>query len=260
MTKLWRDVRDIYGSAGSFALACPLLFLIPVVAEFAQHVVEVQGGLYASLDGARAAENDSQRLLFGFWKTLAISLPTYWLYRYVVSGRDAAYARTFEPRAVLLWLAIFHPLVAGMGWLSLFGPSVTELFGVEDKAATALKVASGLLQTAIGIYLTAWFVAWSQGNAAIGPRASFRTMKGFFWRTVALFLAGTIPLMILHYGSLIAIGQPEALVWAIMAVDSVVVGFLALTMVAANAIAAMHAAEARGVELMAVPKPAPVMA
>jgi hypothetical protein len=246
--------------AGSFALACPLLFLIPVVAEFAQHVVEVQGGLYVSLDGARAAENDPDRLLFGFWKTLAISLPTYWLYRYVVSGRDAAYARTFEPRAVMLWLAIFLPLVAGTSWLSLYGPSMTALFGLEGTAATALKVASGLLQTAVGIYLTAWFVAWSQGNAAIGPRASFRVMRGFFWRTLALFLAGTIPLMVLHYGSLVAIGQPEALVWAIMAVDSVVVGFLALTMVAANAIAAMHAAEARGVALMPVPAPAPAMA
>lgn len=256
MTNLWRDVRDIYGSAWAFALACPLLFLIPVVVEFAQHIVEIRIGLYDSIEGAKAAEHHGSRTIFGFWKTLAISLPTYWLYRYVVSGRDAAYARTLEPRAVMLWLAIFLPVVVGMNGLSLFGPSLPGLFGLEGRAATTLKVASGLLQTAIGICLTAWFVAWSQGNAAIGPRESFRIMRGFFWRTVALVLAGTIPLMVLHYGSLVAIGQPEALVWAIMAFDSVVVGFLALTMFGANAVAAKRAAEANGVSLMGSPAPA----
>jgi hypothetical protein len=256
MKSLWRDVREIYGSAWAFALACPLLFLLPVVVEFVQHVVEVRSGLYLSLDGAQAAEHDPARMLAGFWKTLAISLPTYWFYRYIVSGRDAAYARTLDPRAVLLWLAIFLPVVVGLTWLSMFGPSLAGMIGLEGKAATAFKVASGIVQTAIGIYLVAWFVAWSQGNAAIGPLRSFQIMQGFFWRTVALFLAGTIPLMIVHYGSLVAIGKPEGLVWALMAIDSFVVGFLALTMVGGNAVAAMRAAEARGLSLMASPGPA----
>jgi hypothetical protein len=260
MTNLWRDVRDVYGNAWAFALACPLLFLVPVLFEFAQHVVEVRSGLYLSLEAARAAEHDPSRMIFGFWKTLAISLPTYWLYRYVVSGRDAAYARAFEPRAVLMWLAIFLPVVVLMNWLSLFGPSLPGLFGLEGRAATALKLASAVLQTVIGVYLTAWFVAWSQGNAAVGPRDSFRIMAGFFWRSVALLLAGTLPLMALHYAALFAIGKPEAVVWTVMALDSVVVGFLALTMIGANAVAAMRAAEARGVSLLGQARPPSAMA
>jgi hypothetical protein len=260
VTNLWRDVREIYGSAWAFALACPILFLIPVLFEFAQHVVEVRSGLYLSPDSARAAENDPSRMIFGFWKVLAISLPTYWLYRYIVSKRDAAYARAFEPRAVLMWLAIFLPTVMLMSWLSLFGPSLPGLFGLEGKAATVLKLVSALAQTGTGIYLTAWFVAWSQGNAAIGPRTSFRIMNGFFWHTVALILAGTFPLMALHYAALFAIGQPEALVWAAMVLDSFVVGFLSLTMIGANAVAAMRAAERKGVILMREAGQLPVVA
>jgi len=250
MTNLWRDVRDIYGSAWAFALACPVLFLVPVLFEFAQHVVEIRTGLYVSVNGAQAAEFDPARMILGFWKTVAISLPTYWFYRYLVGGRDASYARTLEPRALLLWVAIFIPLVVGTSWLSLFGPPLGSVLGLEGQAVTAAKIVLGIAQVVIGIYFTAWFVAWSQGNAAIGPRVSFRIMKGFFWRTVALFVAGTLPLMALHYAGLFAIGRPEWVVWAIMVFDSFVVGFLALTMVGANAIAAMRAAEAKGVSLL----------
>lgn len=253
MKSFLNDVREIYGSAWTFALACPLLFLVPVLFEFAQHVVEVQTGLYVSVDGARAAESHPARMAFGFWKTVALSLPTYWFYRYLVGGRDAAYARRLEPQALLLWVIIFIPLVVGMSWLSLFGPPLGSVVGLEGQAVTAVRVVLGIAQMVIGVYLTAWFVAWSQGNAAIGPRVSFRIMNGFFWRSFALFLAGTLPLMALHYAGLVAIGRPEWMVWAIMVFDSVVVGFLALTMVGANAIAAMRAAQAKGVSLLPTP-------
>lgn len=253
MRNLWRDVRDIYGSAWAFAFACPLLFLVPVLFEFAQHVVEVKSGLYLSLDAAKAAENDPSRMLFGFWKTLAISLPTYWMYRYVVSGRDAAYARRFDPKAVLLWAVLFVPLVIGLNWLTLFGPPLGSVLGLEGSAESWAKGVLTLLQTIGGVYLAAWLVAWSQGNSDIGPLASFRIMNGSFWRTVALIVAGVVPLMALHYAGLLAIGRPQAVVWALMTFDSLVVGFLALTMFGANAVAARSAAARKGVNLMALP-------
>lgn len=250
MTNLWRDIRDIYGSTWAFAFACPLLFLIPVLFEFAQHVVEIQSGLYRSIEAARLAENDPSRMLFGYWKTIAISLPSYWMYRYVVSGRDAAYARRFEPTAVLLWGLLFVPLVMGLQWLALFGPPLGQVIGLDGRAESIAKWISTLVQTVAGIYLTAWLVAWSQGNAAVGPLASIRIMSDSFWRTVALIIAGVVPLMALHYAGLFAIGRPEPLVWALMVFDSLVVGFLALTMFAANAVAARAAAKRKGVDLM----------
>lgn len=251
MKSLWSDIREIYGSAWAFAFACPLLFMIPVLAEFAQHVVEIDLGLYRSIEGAKAAENDPARMAWGFVKTLAITLPSYWLYRYVVSGRDAAYARRLEPRALALWGSIYLVWSVGFGWLGLFGPDLAQSLGLQGGASTGLKVGLALVQTIVGIYCTAWFVAWSQGNAGVGPLRSFGIMHGFFWRTVALIVAGVVPLMALHYAGLIAIGQPEPLVWAIMVLDSFVVGFLALTMFGANAVAAKRAAEAKGISLLA---------
>lgn len=250
MKSLWSDVREVYGSAWAFALTCPILFLIPVIAEFAQHVVEVNLGLYDSVAGAKAAENDPARMAWGFAKTLAITLPTYWFYRYVVSGRDAAYARRLDPRSVILWGVIFLVMAVGFGGLSMFGPDLGSLLGLEGKAAMAVKGALTAFEMVIGIYFTAWYVAWSQGNSAIGPLRSARIMGGFFWRTVALLIAGIVPLMALHYAGLVAIGQPRALVWVMMLFDSFVVGFLALTMAGANAVAAMRAAGAKGVSLM----------
>ncbi|GAA4022120.1 hypothetical protein GCM10022280_23430 [Sphingomonas swuensis] len=252
MKSLWRDVRDIYGSAWAFALACPLLFLVPVLFEFAQHVIEVRIGLYQSADMARALENDGARMMAGYWKTLAISLPSYWMYRYVASGRDAAFARRPDGRALLLWAALFVPLVALMQWLALFGPPLGSVIGLNGSAESWAKGLLTLFQTVVGIYLTAWLVAWSLGNAAIGPLRSVAIMNGSFWRTVALIIAGVVPLMALHYGGLFAIGRPEPLVWAIMVFDAIVVGFLSLTIFGANAIAAMRAAERKGVSLMPV--------
>lgn len=248
MKGFWHDVKDVYGSAWAFAFACPILFLVPVIAEFAQHVVEVQGGMYQSAQGARDAAADPARMQWGFIKTLAITLPSYWMYRYVVSGRSAAYARTIEVRALALWLAIYA-FMSLLTWLGLFGPALGDLLGLEGRAATVVRTTLTVVQVGIGIYLTAWFVAWSQGNAAVGPVQSFRIMRGFFWRTLLLILAGIVPLMALHYTSLLAIGRPEAVVWAVMVFDSLVVGFLSLTIYGANAVAACRAAAAKGVTL-----------
>lgn len=250
MKTLWSDIRDIYGSAWAFAFACPLLFMIPVVFEFAQHVVEINSGLYLSRAAASAAADDPARMAWGFVKTLALGLPTYWFYRYVISGRNAAYARRLDRRALLLWGSIFLVMAVGLGWLGLFGPDIGKLLGLQGGAAMSAKAILATVEQIISIYFTAWFVAWSQGNAAIGPARSFQIMNGFFWRTVALMAAGIIPLMALHYAGLFTIGRPEPVVWAAMAFDSLVVGFLALTMHGASAVAARCAAAAKGVSLL----------
>lgn len=75
------DIQAIYRHAWAFARLCPLLFLVPVLAELAQHVVEWQAGMYDGIAGAKAAEADTLRMQFGFAKTLALLLPGYWFMR-----------------------------------------------------------------------------------------------------------------------------------------------------------------------------------
>lgn len=245
---MWQDIKDIHRQALAFSVALPLLFLVPVLAEAAQHVVEIGIGMYDGRAGAIAAADDMSRMGWGFLKTLALALPGYWFTRYMAFAGDARRARALEAPAARLFLVIFA-VQAGIQALALFGPGM-EALGL---AGTAGGVALGvlvLLQVVIGVYLSAWLVAWPIGNAAIGPVRSFGIMAGSFWRAVGYLLAGVVPLMILHYAlGLGAIGRPRPLVWAMLTLDAVVVGFLALTMTGAIFVAARHAAARKGVAL-----------
>lgn len=245
-----QDIKDIYRQALAFAAALPLLFLVPVLAEAAQHIVEVRIGMYDGKAGAIAAANDMARMGWGFLKTLALLLPGYWFVRYMGFGGDARRARAVEMPAALLFLVIFA-VQGSIQALTLFGPGMQAL-GLEGSTGGVALGAMVLLQIVVSVYLSAWLIAWPLGNTSIGPVRSFGIMAGRFWRSVGYLLAGVIPLMVLHYAlGLGAIGRPTALVWAMLTLDTVVVGFLALTMMGSIFVAARHAAERKGVALVA---------
>jgi hypothetical protein len=249
---LKRDIADVYRSAFAFVLACPLLFAIPALVEFAQHVVELQAGMYVSEAGARAAEADPLRLQFGFAKTMALLLPGYWFTRYVMFGHDPRRAARIEWPAFGLWLVIFVVSAAEIGW-ALFGPSPGELLGAEGTAATGLSAGRAVLSQIVLIYLSALVVAWPLGNGAIGPIRSAAIMHGSFWYAIALAIASLLPLMALHYALAIVavIWLPVGLDWTAMAIDSLLVGYLALTLTGGGVYAARRAAGRKGVTLLA---------
>lgn len=248
------DIADIYREAWRFLRLAPLLFLIPALVEFAQHVVEWQAGMYDGIAGAKAAEADPLRLHFGFAKTLALLLPTYWFARYILFAGDIDRARRIEWPAVGLWFVLFA--VHGLQqWWTLFGPSVPGLFGLAGNAARWTGCALTAAGTILGVYLTAWGAAWAVGNAAIGPIRSIGIMAGSFWATVVLTVAGVLPLMVLHYAlSFGAILGPAFLDWPLLILDTLVVGYLALAMAGAGAIAARRAAARKQVALVAGPR------
>lgn len=246
------DIRSIYSWAWAFAFACPVLFFIPVLVEFAQHFVEMEGGMYSNPAGAKGFADDPLRMQFGFAKVIALLLPGYWFTRFVLFGNDAAAARRAEWPAVGLWSVIFL-LGTGQAFWSLFGSPWSQLLGVNDKAmAGAINTSVGLIGSVLGIYLMAWGVAWAVANAAIGPLQSIRLMHGSFWRTVVLMIAGVLPLMAVHYALAYAAINfgPATFDWTLLIVDSVVTGFLALTMTGSTVAAVRHAAEKSGLSLL----------
>lgn len=252
---MWPSIKQMYGGAVRFARTAPLLFLVPVLVEFAQHVAEVQSGLYVSRDVARAVANDPTRMAFGFAKTLALLLPGYWFVRFLAFGGDMRRTLALDTRAIGLF-AIQLVLAGTVQYMMLFGPSVGALFGLDDRAASFVTTGLAIAQSVLGIYLTAWFVAWPLGNASLGPLRSCAVMAGSFWRAVGYLLAGVIPLMALHYAlGLGAIGRPPALVWTMLALDAVAVGFLALTMNAAKYVAGRDAAARKQVSLLPDDRP-----
>ncbi|QKG72239.1 hypothetical protein [Erythrobacter mangrovi] len=259
MTVLKSDIADIYRSSWAFMLACPLFFAIPMLVEFVQHVVELDAGMYIDRASASVAGQDPLRLQIGFLKTVAILLPGYWFARYIMFDRDIAKATRFEWPAVGLWFTIFALNVTLTAW-SMFGPSLAELTGLEGEAAQIVSAIVGIPFQVIGIYLTAWGVAWALGNVRVGPIRSIGIMHGSFWYTIALTVAGIVPLMALHYGFGYAAiwWLPAPLDWLAMILDSALVGLLALTMAGSTAIAARHAAQRKGVSLLPSPTAEPV--
>ena len=242
------DIKRLYRDSLAFALALPVLFSIPVLIEFAQHVVEIDLGLYRN--GFTAAEAfDQRRLTLGFAKALAMLLPGYWFVRYMAWGRDADRAKRIEHPAAVLF-GVQFALQAIMQWLTLFGPPIGAMLGFDMRLSNYVSLVTAIGGGVIGVYLTAWLVAWPLGNARIGPLRSVAIMAGHFWRTLGYVAAGTLPLMILHYAlGYGALGRPDWLVWPMMIVDALLVGLLALTGAGAAYLGARHAAGRSGVSL-----------
>lgn len=265
MKALIQDTKAIYRQAAAFAFAFPLLFLIPVLVEMAQHIVELQAGMYLSEAGAKMAETDPMRLQFGFAKTLALLLPGYWFVRFIALP-DRSRSGRIEWPAFGLWLIVFAFAAVQMWW-GLFGPSLTGLAGLQGQPASIAQIVLEVLSVAMAIYLTAWTVAWPLGTKAIGPFRSIAIMQGSFWHALGLMITSMLPLMALHYGlAIVAVmALPTGLDWAAMVVDSLVVGLLALTLTGSSAYAALHAARRQGIDLLpptkdtGLPVPAPGM-
>ncbi|OWK27923.1 hypothetical protein SPDO_30060 [Sphingomonas dokdonensis] len=245
---MWRDVKQLYADSAAFALALPVLFSIPVLLEFAQHVVEIDLGLYRH-GLAAAAAFDQRRLILGFAKVLSLLLPGYWFTRYMAWNRDANRAKRIERPAATLF-GIQFAFKAGWQWFALFGPPLGVMLGLAPRASSYAGLVAMIAASVVSIYLTAWFVAWPLGNARIGPFRSVAIMAGSFARAFFYVAAGTLPLMIVHYAlGYGAIGRPEWLVWIMMAVDALVVGFLALTGAGALFLGARYAAGRKNIAM-----------
>ncbi|MGI4732134.1 MAG: hypothetical protein ACRYFW_10330 [Janthinobacterium lividum] len=245
-----RDVIAIYARAWAFGIAMPLVFILPALPELAQHAVEAKLGMYASMSTFRESSASGARLGVGYVKTLALLLPGYWFVRYLAFG-DARRSVRLERRAVALCVPVF--LFSGAEQAAaLFAPRLHQLSGITGTLPAAIADGSATLAlSCLGMYLTAWGVSAALGNARITPVRSLALMAGSFWRTIGYMLAGTLPLMAIHYALGIgAIGCPGWLVAIMLALDGVVVAALAHTMAGAGFMAARAASRRKDVSLM----------
>ena len=234
----WRALRASYSDSIAFIIACPLLALTPVVFELIQHVAEVHIGMYDSIAAAKAVEHHPLRMAMGLLKVAGLTMPAYWVTRFI-AFRDPARAGRAEAPAVRLFAGFFAFQMV-FAAAQLFAP-------IHSASGEIVLLVVGMV---IGILFAAWGVAASLGNAKVGPLASARIMERQIPWTFAFSLAAMMPLMIPHYlFAGLALMGPKPLLWPVLAVDSLLVGLLAVTLTAANYHASIRAAARAGVTL-----------
>lgn len=246
--KFWSALKASYSDSVAYVIAFPLLALFPVVFEMIQHVAEVHLGMYDGIAAAKAVEHDPLRMGLGLLKVAGLTMPAYWVARFI-TYRDPARVSRAEAPAVRLFAGVFVFQIV-FAAVQLFLP-VGSAWG---------ELAIFVIGMAIGILMSAWGVAAPLGNAKVGPRAS----AGIMWRqlpwTFGFSLTAMLPLMIPHYlFADLAIFGSRIFLWPILLVDSLLVGFLAAVLAAADYHAAMRAAVRAGIPLapegVALPQP-----
>jgi hypothetical protein len=237
----WTALRATYGGSIAFLIACPLLALIPVVFELLQHMAEVHIGMYDSIAAAKAVEHHPMRIAFGMLKIAALTVPIYWVTRFL-PHRDARFAATFDPLAARLFAAF---LVFALAFQAI------QLW-VTPKSALPM-LATFVVGEIVTILILPWAVAAALGNRAVGIRASSAIMARHIPWTFGLVMVAVIPLLIPHYAfAALAITGPKMLLWPTLIVDSLLVGWMTAVMAASGYYAAARAAAEAGVELMPV--------
>lgn len=234
----WQAYKAAYAGGAAFLLACPLLALIPASLEMLQHVAEVHIGMYDTLAAAQAADDNTLRMAVGYLKAVALTVPGYWVVRFLWR-RDPAWARRADKTAVRLfcgYLAFQCALLA------------VELFVIpRTGAGEAASAALGFLASAL---TPAWGAAAALGNPAIGLSRSVRLMAPRLPGVLVFLLAVFLPPLIPHYAiAALTIGASRATLWSLLTIDAALVSYISAVTAAGGFYAALRAANLAGVSL-----------
>lgn len=196
----------------------PLVVALVVVPEFLQHVAEIHLGMFDSLERGRAVADDPLRMGFGYAKLTGLALT------FIASARFW-WCRTHGGRWYDVRQIAWGRLILGFFLFMAIG-SIGELFPLlaNREAPVAFSVAFSLLSLPFLFVLLA---------GLFGDRATpLKTLFAASWPWVIL-LALLVPL---GFGPLAwlhsqnhhwAMGAHDAIVWALMIFDSLVVGLIA---------------------------------
>ena len=216
-----RRIGEVLRDSGRIWLLAPVIPFIAVVAEFIQHVAEINLGMFDDIETARAVSNSDARWAFGYAKLAGYLVAILAAIRFWAARRDG-----------LPWWSM-----KGIAW-KVFGIAlVANVFvglastGIEYGAAhygetvvQAVSIAFSIITLPIFVMLIAGLV----GDRSTTLASVYRTSWGAALRIVIFSAIVLVPLMWLHSQNHVwAMGADKALVWALMVFDSLVVGLLA---------------------------------
>jgi hypothetical protein len=243
-----RDLKDAYSGSWRFMLACPILFAVPVAVEGIQHGIEYMLGMYQGMDAAQAVEAHPARMMWGYLKASVLALSAYWVIRYL--GLGAAQTGRLDPKAVRLFAPV---LLWHLAWgaLLLWGGGLLTLAGIEGRTAIWIGLSVFLGNFVLETGLSAWKVGASLGNEKLTFGRSLKLVGPHLLWGVGFMLAAILPVMIAHYALGIgAIGAASGLVIPMLVLDSVLVGYLGVLIVASSFMVARRATMRAGETLV----------
>jgi hypothetical protein len=246
---MWTEIKTAYCDSWTVAAKFPILFALPAIAEFTQHVVEQRIGMFASLEGMKAAADSGFRLGFGVLKVLSLFLLVYWVSRAMAALRGAALRVRGDAHSASLFAFVLAWSLA-TSIVQLFGADLIAPF-VSIHTVTIVGAAIGIALFLCDFYLSVWKVGASLGIDRLGFTASFRIMHGNFWWSLLYFVVMFLPAMALHYLlNFLAVGRPAPAMWTMLGVDALTVGYLGIVLVATTYVIARRATARKGEPLL----------
>ncbi|KLI64900.1 hypothetical protein [Aurantiacibacter marinus] len=211
MAEVLRDGLRIWRMA-------PLIPALIVLPEFAQHIAEIQIGMFESRDAGVALADDPTRWAFGYIKIAGLVLAIFAAVRFWGGLRTG---QRWWDLSAIGWRNVGIAIVLTV-LTSLPGKLLESSIG-EEKAGW-IDIALGLATLPLIVLL----VHGLSGNRESSLGSVFR--NGWLAAIRILVFAALVwlPLQFLHSKNHDwAFGAPDALVWGLMVFDSLVVGLLA---------------------------------
>jgi hypothetical protein len=212
-----RPIANWFAAARHIVRYAPWLLLPILLTEGAQHVAEIQLGMFASRDTFTALANDPTRWAFGYAKIAGLFVSLLLAARVVALGSAA---RAIRPRLKPLFMVIGLVLLT----------SAIDLASKSEAAravapVAALQAGNLILQIPLTVALLAALFEddW----------ASLRSAR---WRVLgAVMLSGLlaaiafVPMQLVHgLNHRWALGAPDAALWGLMAFDTLWTAAIAL--------------------------------
>lgn len=218
LKRLGAAIVETYRLGGRTFVAAPLIVAIAVVPEAAQHVAEIEIGMFESREAFRALADDPRRWIFAYAKVAGLVIAMLAVARFWALG-STRNALLMSPATWLrlgVAMALTFAAELPFNWIRAQG------FGTPaDAAATTFSV---LIQAGLLVYLVATLL----DDRAVSLRAAFTERWPTALVMTLLAALAFVPAQALHMANHSwALGRPDAVVWALMAFDSLLVGLLA---------------------------------
>ncbi len=254
---MWKEIKKNYRLPMRFVLALPLIAAVPIAIEAVQHLVEWRIGMFDSIAGAQAVEAHPARMAVGYAKTAALLFAAFWVWRFLSFGGDRARTLRVDRPTLRLFAPVvaFHVLLV-VGQV-LAGTALSAWFPAGGTLIMAGSAAM-LAAMALELYLAPWKAGAAAGDERMTPGASVGSMSGNIAWSFAFTLLMFFPAMVLHYAlNGFAIGRPGGIVLAMLAADSLLVGYIAALFPTTVFLVARRAAERASPMPVAAARPLP---